>query len=312
MGFRSSILAGTSLIREAIKSPDYTPGVSGWSINRDGSAEFNDVDVRGALHAGDDQDYVEVSPTPHPQVVWSTSDPDQLAPATIGFESAGGHSWAFNGPDLGRGPDRIEFATSPALNLLTVEYQDSFSFGHSTQDVEIAGTSTLLNLSAVGSVNFFTPVIKTNNRDRGRGLLDYTSVQASTALAAGEAIGITSDTVDFEVGRAYEVTLHYRGSGNTANDAVGFRIRRTNLAGTSLYDSLDTHNLRAASAIVNGEVSQICVNTTGATLSTVLVGTVYRRAGAGTVQWFANASNLSWIRIKDVGAATDYPNAKAL
>lgn len=39
--FTNPILAGRTLIREAIQSPDYVPGVSGWCIRRDGSAEFN-------------------------------------------------------------------------------------------------------------------------------------------------------------------------------------------------------------------------------------------------------------------------------
>lgn len=43
MTFRSSILAGVNLIRAAIQSPNYTPGVSGWIIRQDGSAEFHTV-----------------------------------------------------------------------------------------------------------------------------------------------------------------------------------------------------------------------------------------------------------------------------
>lgn len=54
MGFRSSILAGTNLIRQAIKSPNFLTGVSGWSINKDGSAEFNNVVIRGGSVLGGD------------------------------------------------------------------------------------------------------------------------------------------------------------------------------------------------------------------------------------------------------------------
>lgn len=50
MSFSNPIIGGEStLIRNAIKSPDYVAGVSGWSVNRDGTAEFNDVAVRGTL-----------------------------------------------------------------------------------------------------------------------------------------------------------------------------------------------------------------------------------------------------------------------
>lgn len=48
MGFRNPILGGGgALVRPAIKSPGYVAGSSGWSVNRDGSAEFNELVVRG-------------------------------------------------------------------------------------------------------------------------------------------------------------------------------------------------------------------------------------------------------------------------
>jgi hypothetical protein len=47
MAFRNEIVAGNTLIREAIQSENYQPGSQGWSINQDGSAEFNDVTIRG-------------------------------------------------------------------------------------------------------------------------------------------------------------------------------------------------------------------------------------------------------------------------
>lgn len=51
-GFNNSIVGGIgALIRSYIRSPNYQPGVSGWSINKDGSAEFNNVLVRGLLQA---------------------------------------------------------------------------------------------------------------------------------------------------------------------------------------------------------------------------------------------------------------------
>jgi hypothetical protein len=49
MNFGDPVVGGETLIRAAIRSPNYVTGVSGWTINADGSAEFNDVDVRGDL-----------------------------------------------------------------------------------------------------------------------------------------------------------------------------------------------------------------------------------------------------------------------
>lgn len=47
-GFQNPVIGGNGeLVIDDIHSRIYTPGVAGWSINRDGSAEFNDVTVRG-------------------------------------------------------------------------------------------------------------------------------------------------------------------------------------------------------------------------------------------------------------------------
>lgn len=43
---------GGALVREAIKSPNYLAGVTGWQIRRDGFAEFANALIRGALEAG--------------------------------------------------------------------------------------------------------------------------------------------------------------------------------------------------------------------------------------------------------------------
>jgi hypothetical protein len=49
MAFDDPIVAGTTLIRSAIQSPTYSPNQSGWTINADGSAEFNKLVARGGL-----------------------------------------------------------------------------------------------------------------------------------------------------------------------------------------------------------------------------------------------------------------------
>jgi hypothetical protein len=59
--FTNPLVAGTTLIRTAIHSPNYVQGVSGWTINKDGSAEFNNVTVRGALYVmGNNGSYVNI------------------------------------------------------------------------------------------------------------------------------------------------------------------------------------------------------------------------------------------------------------
>lgn len=49
MAFQNDVVAGTTLVRPAIRSANYVPGVSGWTINRDGSAEFASGTFRGPV-----------------------------------------------------------------------------------------------------------------------------------------------------------------------------------------------------------------------------------------------------------------------
>lgn len=67
MSFENPIVGGENgeLIRPSIQSPDYVPGVSGWTINRDGSAEFNNVVIRLDLETGS----ITVGADDEPQVV---------------------------------------------------------------------------------------------------------------------------------------------------------------------------------------------------------------------------------------------------
>lgn len=52
MAFRNPPIAGSYLVRPAIQSPNYSLGTSGWTINRDGTTEFNGGTFRGSLEAG--------------------------------------------------------------------------------------------------------------------------------------------------------------------------------------------------------------------------------------------------------------------
>jgi hypothetical protein len=61
MAFANPVVGGTTLIREAIHSPNYVQGVSGWTINRDGSAEFNDALFRGDVEVSAGGDTIMIT-----------------------------------------------------------------------------------------------------------------------------------------------------------------------------------------------------------------------------------------------------------
>lgn len=49
MAFGNDIVGGTTLLRPAIRSPNYVAGISGWTINRDGTSEFASGTFRGPV-----------------------------------------------------------------------------------------------------------------------------------------------------------------------------------------------------------------------------------------------------------------------
>lgn len=53
-GFNDPVAGGGgTLVRPSLHSPGYSPGVQGWSINKDGSAEFNNLALRGTFNGTD-------------------------------------------------------------------------------------------------------------------------------------------------------------------------------------------------------------------------------------------------------------------
>jgi hypothetical protein len=52
MPFSNPLNAGETLILDSLHSPNYDPGMMGWSINKDGTAEFNSVVIRGGTTEG--------------------------------------------------------------------------------------------------------------------------------------------------------------------------------------------------------------------------------------------------------------------
>lgn len=54
MGFENEVIGGAAaLVRAAVKSPNFVTGSAGWQISKDGSAEFNNMTVRGIFSGAD-------------------------------------------------------------------------------------------------------------------------------------------------------------------------------------------------------------------------------------------------------------------
>jgi len=116
MPFRNPIIGGRSiLIREAIKSPNYVPGVAGWTINRDGSAEFSNVTIRGATITAEEIDMRLDNPFTEAMFVAVLNDPN----ARWRLRADGHMEWG-NGTD----PRDTQFErVSPGVMLLSNSLQ---------------------------------------------------------------------------------------------------------------------------------------------------------------------------------------------
>lgn len=84
------VVGGTVLRRQAIQSPNYVTGTSGWTINQDGSVEFNNGVFRGTISGGQLFIY---NGTPGPgNLVLSVANPgttaDQFGNQVIGGATA--------------------------------------------------------------------------------------------------------------------------------------------------------------------------------------------------------------------------------
>lgn len=62
MQFQDELAGGIVLIRPALRSPNYVAGSAGWSIDVDGSAEFNDITIRSGTVISGESLFYDPSP----------------------------------------------------------------------------------------------------------------------------------------------------------------------------------------------------------------------------------------------------------
>lgn len=75
MSFRDSVVRGVTLIREAIQSANFVTGVSGWTINRDGTVEFASAIVRGLIEViGANGAKIRIDPQTYPIIQFFSPD----------------------------------------------------------------------------------------------------------------------------------------------------------------------------------------------------------------------------------------------
>lgn len=227
--FSDPIAAGDgSLIYPALKSPDYLPGSTGWMISRDGSAEFNNVDVRGQLFvSGSGTSYIFIwAPAGAPTMNLNPDSTGAAHPSPIS-------------------PARIQAS-------LVTPSQDRYVLELQSPDAGVSSTPALLQLYSSDYTNSIpakigvSPDLVNVNDD-----LFYMRGQAGIATTASIALGATSFSVTVILPTAfpnanYHVFLTVRNA-NSGN--AGFWTMRTNAIAAGQFDIVGTRSSGTGAAI---------------------------------------------------------------
>lgn len=344
-GFGNPVFGGNVLIRPAIKSPNYVAGTSGWNIARDGSAEFNNLAIRGTFNGTDfiinSAGIFLYSGTPAAgNLVGSW--------VTVAGSDAFGNAYpaGFNvSSALGGGvtidpSDGILASTSPNMNNVVIndgEMQISHQ-GDSSGALFIQnfrGTNGTLSIDG-GKLNssdrnaFLALVTKTigvepifqigdvrtggqclmvnGSTDVGRGIQAQVEITANvTGITTTEVALMTIPSMTYKAGRAYRVTLWGLAQSTTASTYFLYRLRAgsASTSGTIYKDQMRVPVLGTAST--NSAVSLVftLVNNTGADITTATTWTGSCAAGTGI--FAASAGNHATATVEDIGLSSQWP-----
>lgn len=334
--FAYSIVAGTVLVIDRIQSPNYVTGVSGWTINQDGSVEFNSATIRGTLIAGGGN--VSLGATGlniHSSVTGKQFDINQNAgflarefpdtgaaaemvvfPGAFGDSNGGAiilsptNPSTINGNTFGAAIIQTEFDVigaqdRPLLalkspNVTTLEKAVINMFGQrstsGTDDSVIDLDAATVNITAPGNFTIL-------GNDGGRGWFHSGGTTTSSgAIAATETTTCSISSKTYKANRAYMAVI--TGFCTTsANARPIFRIRKDTgtTPPTGVELCIDAHDI--ASGSMHG-LGWIGVFTVGG--SDVTTGLVFTAVGSGAFTVTTLGAPPLYVNLIDIGSATPH------
>lgn len=335
MGFSDPITAGDVLIREAIRSPNYNPGVSGWRIAKDGTAEFVGIVIQqGGL--------IQMSgATPTTPLITVIVTGDTTARWQV--NANGDMNWS-----AGSGAVDTNLYRSAADNLRTDDLMSSTRITHAhpafsanvqadsndrwivTADGSMTwgpgnvGGDTTLARSAVGTLRTAGTLevgtdLKTGpaNVSIGRGTWNFTVQAGNIAGVTGaETTIIDSGPITWKAGRAYSIEVQIYALTSVGGDQAQVRLRRATLGGTNWADWFAAVQMPVGGGSNNVPfyAQKVMARTAGTDLTGVnVLVTGNRFSGTGTLQFNQNTGvGQTYVLVRDIGAASDYPNAMAI
>lgn len=310
MGFSDPIVAGTELIRDSIHSSDYVTGVSGWSVNADGSAEFQDVVVTaGGGSVVVDDDGITVSDADGSQIRIYDEDPGNGAivsvkPADIPAHTiaAGGietttnamlvRAYAsFRGPAVdGNAGGVLSFGTTPANSDISL-IGDEIGISGSSSSVYVDSSSGIVDVNGD---------LRVNGVYADGGLIAGTRYNTTGTLASGLAgtestIGMTTGSATVNTASRYLIRARVRCIPSAAAESFWrFRIRKTDTSGFQYAEKLirTYQNWYADQFEFSGVIAPGSNNTAAYVL------TCERLTGTATLSILANSNDATYVYIE--------------
>lgn len=329
MGTPGNPLVGArgTLIRDAIRSRDYVAGSSGWSINADGTAEFNGVTIRGSGVFGDPNgERIELTDNGEifiynaaNQLVASLDDFGLLVidPSNNGFAqialAAGVTILGLHPPDIAGhtlGSSLIYSDSDEAFGDAWMKLESPTIDADASSSIYLygknAGAETEIQLNA-------TKVSAGGPNTIGRGPVARAFSAVDSAAVTAETVVLTASSFTYENERAYRATCGPLLSSSNANARVGMRLRKTNAAGQLLGYSGIMPMSPFTGNQVYGQSTFYFRNISGADITAFICLTVQNLdGGANTSQQRCLGTLKRWLLIEDCGDADSFDWAENL
>jgi len=283
--FSNPVAGGLTLIRQALRSLGYAAGVSGWSINKDGSAEFSDATIRGKVIAtGTGGARIVIDPAgTTPEIDFLSPDGSNLAFVNLVSGAPSQAQLGINSGkyDPGDGVRRYFrlFAADNNIVAQVIRESNQHNFGGFIQWVQHAitmaiqdtdgGTFTRFQINDDGSMTLTTdsglPVLLKNGGiivPTGSLINDHSNVaNTATATEAKDVIGDSSFTAIANRRYTFKYIARADSIGGTAN--IDFRVRGNNSAvsPTTASNILAGASLTTVGAGGGGASQLICEQT---------------------------------------------------
>lgn len=313
MGFdvNREIVAGNTLIAEAIQSQNFQAGLTGWAIFADGSYEFGsggtfrgDVSISGAdgskiMITADNGAEIDLYPQTEAGV--TVNAPGRIFANTEDF-GGGAHATfiSFNSAEI----TDANGMQLPASLFMGGPISDGTPYpGFFTQSPLLEFNGDIQGHGGLVIDDFIT--VGPDNTDIGRGINTTISAITSSTASGTEVIVLGATGYTFRAGRAYSIEMGGGAASSVAGTVADFRIKKTasGVITATEFGEFYRYPLTVASAVFGAYGKIFVKNNTTADITTDFALTL--QSATNTVFHVAGTGRQRYMTITDVGLAVD-------